>query len=164
MESVAISPHEKITIEEPPNIKPVDYEINFSTLNDNLGTLEYPQNVTIKNCQSMKSAVSVIQELVQEFYLKHSTSVSATFEIEEESVEVTEVQFHDIVQYLKPLERFFILSFESTRDGSCFIYWRLPKRLEIFSTQIVQNSAEIGSFVRKFLIDSLEGYHNGKCE
>jgi hypothetical protein len=79
---------------------------------------------------------------------------------------MNEYQLAKLKTHMNSFKRSFLISFESTVDGSSVTYWRFQNTMQIFSLQINSNTAKVGDFVREFLLSSLKNNFNGKacCE
>lgn len=142
-------------------IPPVELEFDFSVAELIVPTLRNHQILKIKNCSSINAGLKTIGLFVEGFFMKFFSALCLHFYVQEEIFELNEIQFHDLVDYLKGFHRSFLIIFESI-DHSSLIYWRLKDTQQIFSLFTDKNSVKFEDFVIDFLFKCLKNGHNGK--
>lgn len=103
-----------------------------------------------------------VQQLLQLFNNIQEFSPPVTF-LDVKKLELNKHQTHSFIEEVKDSSKGpFIVSFQSLKDDSCSIYWKLKNKPQTFYIDIEKNSVEIADFVKKCLFQSLKSGHNGK--
>lgn len=143
-------------------IPPIEREIEYNSLHTELPKVENHIILKINKCPSLNAALNLLPIVTEKFLAKFSSSTSIEFKIIGRMEDFHELNNFNLFKNFKEFKKTFLISFESIADGSCSIFWRLRNKTKIYSVKIDKNTAEVGKFVRNFLLVSLKSGHNGK--
>jgi hypothetical protein len=141
----------------------VTQQIDFSLIEVfTLATSNNTSVLEVTKCQSIDSIINCFEFLVQEFLVKILPAICIRFMVNVSGIALSDAQYHDFVEHLKNFKRSFLITFQSSIDNSCVVYWRLKDKFNIFELKIETNKFEVADFVRNLILQELLRNSNGK--
>lgn len=141
----------------------IDYDDpNFSLdFKDNFGLL------IVRNCASINEAFELA--MYEEFslaFMKSPTAIGILIEFNDETTFLGENEIQYLSQNYCNIDRPVLITFQSSVDKFCCLYWRTSQKHQFTSMEISENISEeqnlVNEFLRNFLLKSLRSGYSGE--
>lgn len=137
-------------------------EINFLFIQEHLNKLLSCETLRVRRCPSMLSAVNLMPLIVEKFFKSFSSAKCVEFYVDSLAIDaLNEFYYIKFVEKFKGFQWSFMVTFESSQDGSFCAYWRQENTKHVFSLHVPDNDVGLCCFIKNFLMKTLKNGKNG---